>query len=223
MIPGKNHNRVFSFGVLIAYCAAGVVAILRHAMWRDEVFPWLLARDSHSFRELLINVRHDSGHLPLWHFLLWLVTRFTTNPVAEQILHLSIAALAVWLFLYYSPFSKTQKLLFAFGYFPLFEYCVVCRMYSIVWLLLFAFCACFESRHRTYLPLAGILSLMALTTTLGTVLALAFAGALVLEARTHRPPRGDVLLSASVFAVALFLAAVFLWQHVDHPDVRARG
>ena len=125
------------------YVIVGVIGLVHHEMWRDEVFPWLLAKASGSLRELFANLWYDAAHFPAWHLILWVLTRFTHNIVAMQIVHLFVASAAVGLFVFYSPFSKTQKLLFCFGYFPVFEYCVICRMYGLVWPLLFLFARSF--------------------------------------------------------------------------------
>jgi hypothetical protein len=95
--------------LLAVYLAFGIVGLLHHEMRRDEVYPLLLAKTRGFVRELFANVREDSPHGPIWHLILWVVTRFTHNPLAEQIVHLILAVSAVWLFLRSSPFNGEQK------------------------------------------------------------------------------------------------------------------
>jgi hypothetical protein len=48
-----------------------------------------------------------------------------------QGLHLLIATTTVYLFVRFAPFSLLQRLLFSFGYFPFYEYSVICRSYGL--------------------------------------------------------------------------------------------
>ncbi len=74
---------------------------------------------------------------------LFLVSRITSSPLGMQVLHLIIATCSVYVFLKYSPFTRTTKLLFIFGYFPCYEYAVLSRSYALGVLGLFSFCALF--------------------------------------------------------------------------------
>jgi hypothetical protein len=75
---------------------------LNHAMWIDEAQAFLLARDSHSLRELIYNLRYE-GHPPLWHLLLYGVTRVFVSYHALQVFHLLLAATTVFLVARWSP------------------------------------------------------------------------------------------------------------------------
>jgi len=211
----RHGGLAFSVGLIALYLVLGILGMSRHAMWRDEVFPWLLARNSASLPELFHNLRYDGPHFAVWHLILWVVSRWTHNIAAEQVVHLVLATTAVWLFVRCSPFSWKQKLLFGFGYFTLFEYCVICRMYVLVWLFMFLFCTAFATRRRTYLPLATILFVLANTTSYGTIMAVALATGLVAEfvlsqqKRAHyERRRWDPVAALSLFSVALFLVVV---------------
>ena len=49
------------------------------------------------------------GHPGLWHLLLWVITRFTGDPIAMQVLHLLIA-LGIWLLIWrVAPFRPFEK------------------------------------------------------------------------------------------------------------------
>jgi hypothetical protein len=62
---------------------------------------------------------------------LWVITRFTTDPVAMQVLQLVIA-LGVWVLVWrLSPFRPVGKLLLLLSYYLFWEYFVVSRPYAI--------------------------------------------------------------------------------------------
>ncbi|AKG20698.1 hypothetical protein [Calothrix sp. 336/3] len=146
--------------IIIVFSCLGFIGILNHAMWRDELNPWLIVRDSTSFTELVANIRYE-GHPVLWYFSLAFLRQLADTPLVMQMFHLAIAIIAVTLFCLYSPFSQKQKILFTFGYFPFYEYLVISRNYAFSLLFIFAFCAAFPSRKKTYFYLATFLGLLA--------------------------------------------------------------
>jgi hypothetical protein len=92
--------------VLIAVYNA--IRLFRHAMWRDELQAFMVAAASNTPLDLFAKLKYE-GHPGLWHLLLWVVTRFTTDPVAMQVLHLVIA-LGVWVLVWrLSPFRPVGK------------------------------------------------------------------------------------------------------------------
>jgi len=75
---------------LVAFLAFAGVGIAHHEMWRDEHHAWLLARDSAGPLARFDNLRWDMTP-GFWHLLLWVVTRFTHDPRAMQLLNLVFA------------------------------------------------------------------------------------------------------------------------------------
>lgn len=205
----------FPVVLTIAFAALAGIGLACHEMWRDELQAWLIPVDSGSPAELSHNMRYE-GHPALWHLLLWIVTRVTRRPEAMQVLHLAISAAAIFLFARYAPFSRAVRALFAFGYYPLYEYTVISRNYGLGMLLLFAACALFPTRRRSYLPLAGVLALLANANPYAWLIAIAFAGTLCLEALGDRElRRRDAVLGLLLFGVGAAMAAA---QMIPPPD-----
>lgn len=160
----KNRFSKLSFQspwfIIIIFSILGLIGILNHAMWRDELNPWLLVRDSESFADLMANI-HYEGHPVLWYFSLAFLRQIADTPVIMQIFHVTITSVAVAIFCLYSPFNFQQKILFTFGFFTFYEYFLISRNYAFSLLFIFAFCAIFSSRRKTYLYLAILLGLLA--------------------------------------------------------------
>ncbi|MES1245974.1 MAG: hypothetical protein ABUT39_30480 [Acidobacteriota bacterium] len=216
MESGRNR---FAAAVTLAFVALGGLGLARHEMWRDEMQAWLIPAGSASVGELIHNLRYE-GHPALWHFLLWVLTRVTMRPEAMQVLHLAISAAAVFLFARSAPFSRTVRAMAVFGYFPLYEYTVISRNYGLGMLFLFAACALFPFRRRSYLPVAGALALLANSNPFAWIVALAFAGMLTLEPFWDREARArlrpaDAVLSVLLFGAAAAMAAA---QMIPPPD-----
>jgi hypothetical protein len=92
----------------------GLVTMLRHEWWRDEAFPWLLVRESHSVGEMLATI-HDVGHPWLYYLLVYGLHRIAPSPLALSLANLLVAVLAIALFVQAAPFTRVQKLMFALG------------------------------------------------------------------------------------------------------------
>jgi len=194
----------WSWGAVgISLCVA-VVALTTHEMWRDEWQAWLLADGSASLSELLSNVR-DEGHSPLWHILLFGLSR--VGPV--ELMRLLVAAVAVAstaIVTWCGPFRTWQKPVFALGYFSAFEYLAVSRPYGLTALFAFTYAALAWSSTRSHTAWrAVLLVLLALTSVYGAMLALVLGAAAVLERWPERRRSALVPAGAAVAGVALSL------------------
>ena len=155
-------------------------ALFHHEMWRDEIQAWLLARDSANVFELFRNLKYE-GHPGLWYLLLMPTTRLTNSPVGMQILHLMIASTTIFIVAKYAPFSRLQKSLFAFGYFPLYEYGVISRNYALGLLFVVVTCVLLRQRWRHPLWLALVLCLMSHTSVHACIIAISVTFGLGLD------------------------------------------
>jgi hypothetical protein len=193
--------------VTLAFVAVAGFAMAGHEMWRDEAQPWLVALHSRSLPELFGHVRYE-GHPGLWYALLFLASRLTDSPVAMQLLHLAIGAAAVWLVARYAPFTRLQRALFAFGYFPLYEYTVVSRDYGLGMLILLAACAAIGAGRRRFAVLVALIALLPQTNAFAAIVGLALGIALVVD---RWLPGGRLLgegVSPAAFASGIAVVAV---------------
>ncbi len=203
-----------------AFFALGLIQILNHALWQDEWQAWLIARDSRSLADLFHNLRYE-GHPGLWYLALFGLSRLTAQPLAMQLLHLGLATATVCLFMRFSPFTRLQKILFVFGYFPFFEYAVISRNYTAGILLIFLFCAIFPKTFpKKYLVLSGLLFLLCQTSIYGLLVALALGPALIIGQLLESPPNLPRPKLALAGAAIIFFAGIFLalLQLMPPPD-----
>jgi hypothetical protein len=173
-------DALFSALLLGVFVVLGAIGLNHHAMWRDETDPWLIARASRSLRELYSQAR-PTGHFMLWYVLVWFFTRFTQNCEALQWFHLALATGSLWLVVRFGPFIRAQKVLYCFGYFTLFEYCLVCREYVCVVLLIFSLCVLYDRRRDSVVLQAAVLFLLSNIDVFATFIAFAFVAARALE------------------------------------------
>ena len=97
--------------------------------------------------------------------------------------------------------------MFAFGYFPLYEYGVISRAYALCLLLVVVACIFLRDRWRHPIRLALVLFLLSHTEVHGAILALAFLCGLVLDFLLHgRALVGDSSVALRRIRVAFLLA-----------------
>lgn len=196
--------------VFVVYAVIVTWSTCMHGMWLDELQPWCVARDSGSLLDLYRNTRHEF-HPPVWYLLLYVITRFTSDPFSMQIVHLLIALGVAAIVLWRSPFPLWWRASFLFGYFFLFEYSVIARNYGMVVLGLLLAVDSWKTNGPGW-GWALALSLAALTHLWGTVMAGAFLlGALSTLKRERRI--GPALL----VMVACGTAAFWAWPAPQAP------
>ncbi|MGK7927795.1 MAG: hypothetical protein AB4290_21590 [Spirulina sp.] len=118
-----------------------------------------------------------------------------------QLFHLAIATSIVAIFLFFSPFSRTQKILFSFGYLPFYEYSVISRNYSLYILFAFLFCAFFKNRHKNSLALIILLVLMTNANAYGLLIAFVLFCALFF----------DLILSKQKLSILTILSSIGIY------------
>lgn len=198
-----------------------IVQLLHHQLWRDELNAWGLAVSSSDLSSLVSNV-HVEGHPLLWYLILWLPSRFTANPTVLKFVE---AAVGLGIYIYLglrSPFSRFEKLLIFLGYFVVFEYTVMSRMYGLCFLLLLIY---LDNRVRYPNAIVGkalSLGLMAFADAVGVILSCALVCE-YLWPTTYmpRPARKDIPFSRVATSVAIFLSllALSVWSALPSPDV----
>jgi len=190
-------------------------------MWRDEMQPWLFARDSASIPELLRNL-HYERHPRLWYIILFGLSRLTNNPAAMQAANFLMIGLAIGLFVRNCPIPFYLKAFTSFGYLFVYEWGTLSRNYALGVLLCFAFCVRFPKRTKGYLELAIILFLATQSNPCAAILAASLGGLLVFEAcfdpsirNRIKARKMDTVLSASLVIGGCFLT---LWTLIPQPD-----
>ena len=153
------------------------LATLRHTFWRDETQAWLIARDSSSLSDLIRNLHYES-HPPLWHLLLYAITRLSWNPEWMKLPNLICAVAAAGMVLYCQRLSRMTRIGIAFSYLFLFEYGVIDRNYmlGVVLLVGATLLATGRGRRKAWavpilLSLAALSSLPALILACGVLVA----------------------------------------------------
>ena len=205
--------------VTAGFFAIALLGMLSHEMWRDEHQAWLVARDANSLPQLLDNMNYE-GNPALWHFFLYWITRVTHDPIYMQAFHLLVATSFIFIFNRYAPLSNLHKILFSFGYFPLYEYAVISRSYALGILLVFGICALYKNRTTKYILIGVLLALLANVTIYAVVIASCIAGILVLDYFLYQQKNGKAMMQLAIGLVIFILGVAFslyqIWPDKDN-------
>src|ERR1700761_6405712 len=148
------------------------VQLAHHVMWRDELNALAIAWASPTLSSLFWHI-HREGHPWLWYLMLWIPSRFHQSILVLKVLQ-GIVSTAIILFVAFrSPFRTWEKALVLAGYFFIFEYTVLSRMYGVMLLLFVLYL--WQRTTRPESPILGavFLGLIASVDTLGIVLSFA--------------------------------------------------
>ncbi|GIW69957.1 MAG: hypothetical protein KatS3mg101_0704 [Patescibacteria group bacterium] len=155
-------------GIYIAILLTGMYS---HEMWRDELQAWSIARDSNNLKDLYNNLRYE-GTPGLWHLTLFILSRFTRNPIVMQIAHAFIATLSVALILYKTKLPLGLKFLYSLGYFSVYEYGVISRNYALGLLFLIIIAIEMGQSKPNLYTIAFMCFLLSFTSVLGILISL---------------------------------------------------
>ena len=182
--------------LVVLYALVVGIAMMFHAMWRDEVQAWLIARDSADLLSLFHNL-HYEGHASLWYLLMMPLTRISADPSLMQVLQFVIAVSVVVTVLWWAPFSGLEKGLFPFGYYTLYEYGVKSRGYALGCLLLFVLCTLWPRRRSHPVTVSLVLALLANVDILWMIVSIAAVIALAVDRSINQPAEEDGLRKVS--------------------------
>ncbi len=211
--PEYHFSRKNLWILISAFFLIGLIRILNHSMWGDELQVWVIAHKSLSLFQLFHNIRYE-GHPCLWFLCVWILSSIWNNPVIMQLFHILIATFSIWVVFRYAPFSRWIKILFATGYYPFCEYAIISRGYSLVVALAFAFTAVFCFPKRRVLLMAILLFVMTQVDVFGTILAISFSFIWLLDEFMRRGKKVSSFVHTPFnslgFAVVLVILGIIL-------------
>ncbi len=137
IIDKKNiwkETRIPEYSFFVLFLTLSVVMFVYHEPWYDEIQAWMVASDA-SLWEMIFVLPHYEGHPPVWTLLLAIFAK-TGVPmeIGLRIPTLLFSAIATWFVMFKAPFHKWIRCLIPFSYFLFYQYTVICRPYSLMYL-----------------------------------------------------------------------------------------
>lgn len=208
--------------VIAVHCLLLSFVIWHHPLWGDETHSWQIAVASKNLIDLVHNARYEM-HPLLWYAILFVASRFSTDPNAVKVVHVLIAEGLAFLILRCAPFRWPIRagLLFTAVFF--FEYGVMSRNYSIGALCLLGACAMRKESARELLFACIVLGLAAQCNAFALLIAFVYGMMLVarhaLRLRRAKPSRRQVAATAASAAMVLGASALSALQLKPPGDI----
>jgi len=155
-------QKLVLFLIFALWFAVVVTTVMHHEYWRDEIRALSLVLDSGSWMQLSSHIKNE-GHPILWYAMIKASLPIFGQTLTLPVLSVGIAACAVFIFLFKSPFPLAFKVLFIFSILPAYEYSVMSRNYGISMLLMFAYASLYKNRKHNVFYLCILLAILANT------------------------------------------------------------
>lgn len=139
-----------------------------HENWIDETQAWLIARDSNNIAVLLHNIRYE-GHAILWYLLLFIPSHLGGSMTYMKLINATIIGAGCYLFASKTSFPKSIKILFCLSFYPIYEYGVLSRSYSLGLFFIFLMCVLYRLNKNNFIIL-GIIFLLLCQTDLPSII-----------------------------------------------------
>lgn len=213
---GTQARDYFPAGLAAAFFLLNLWSVMNHAMWRDEWHAWLFARGSDSFSQLITAIQYSGRGWFGWFTFAWLIKPLGGDPWLLQLCHVLISTATVYLFARHSPFTRLQNGLFAFGYFPFYEYGTIVRDYGYTLFLATVACVLLVSPRRRPLAFGVTLALMFQTHPFGWILGCALGATYLFDLwrtrsdPTRSCPRGRLFAALGLAGTSLVAGGLMI-------------
>jgi hypothetical protein len=156
-----------------AWFALVLILVIHHALWRDEVRALSIALAGDSLPAML-RVLHGEGHPALWYLLLRGVHVIVPVRQVLPAMGFLVAAAAMALLVFRSPFRTGILVLVLFSAFGMSEFAVIARNYGISMLIMFALAALYPRWRDRGVTIGLVLALLCNTNVPAALLAATF-------------------------------------------------
>lgn len=165
-ISRPPYARVAAYSI---WLVAVIALSFHHVVWRDEVRAMSLALTGANLLEMFKAI-HGEGHPAIWYMLIRGSHFILHYPWILKVLSVSVAAAAMAIFVFLSPFSLGIVSIVLLSQFSVFEYSVMARNYGLSMLVVFAFMILYEKNKSRGFVLGGMLLLLANTNAHSVIL-----------------------------------------------------
>lgn len=147
----KKAIKIILFGI---YIIINLVLMLKHEMWRDEVRPWVMAKNLSLID--LFKVSKFDGHPVMWHLILMPFAKLGFPVITIQIIHFIFAVITAFIFYFKIKVNDIIKTIILFTTPFMYVYIIIVRNYIFILLLLMLIALIYDKKYK-YPYLYGIL------------------------------------------------------------------
>ena len=147
--------------VFILFAVLALVGGANHEPWADEAQSWIIARDA-SVGEIVWDISRYEGTFPLWFLTIKLFINLGLQYEYFFIIPIIISCIGLLVFLKGVEAPKFVKVLLPFTYYVLYQYTIIARSYSFLFLALSLWAIYYKERMNK--KFAYVLTLIFIST-----------------------------------------------------------
>lgn len=140
----KKSERIATACLMIIYVVIHVLLATHHEFWLDEAQAWCLVRDNSVLG--ILNQLKVEGHPVLWFTVLYPFAKLGCPIQVISVISIVCMGLAAYLLLSKAPFWYWLRVVILVSSIMLYYNITVCRIYSLVVVLLFSIAVCYKDR-----------------------------------------------------------------------------
>lgn len=211
-----------NYVLILVFIILSLFLLFNHEPWRDEAQAWLTSRDNPNVPSIIKQMGYE-GTPALQHLILFPLAKLGFPYYSMAILNFLFMLSSLIIFIIYAPFSKLQKVLFAFGYYIFYEYNVIARSYTISVLCLFLIALIYKERFRKFALYPILMVLLGNTNVHSLVIAIVLSSVYVFELKF----REDIgvkrsCIASSIIFLGILVSIYQLWPPSDLLSVYRR-
>ena len=131
--------------VFVVFALVAFVGGVTHEPWADEAQSWIIARDA-NVAQIIWDVSRYEGTFPLWFLTIKLFINFGLQYEYFFIIPIIISCIGLLVFLKNVDAPKFVKVLLPFTYYVLYQFTMVARSYSYLFLALSIWASLYKDR-----------------------------------------------------------------------------
>lgn len=167
-------NYTLELLLISIYIALTLVLVFYHEIGFDEIQTYLIASDA-SFYDIIFIRPHFEGHPPFYNLILSIFAKNKIEiDIALRLISVPFSVAASALVMFKAPFPKLIRILIPFTYFLLYQYNVICRPYSWMYLAFVLLAILYKNRNDNPIAYIITLSFLCMTSTYGMLFAGSF-------------------------------------------------
>lgn len=199
--------------VFIVFAFIAFVGGLNHEPWADEAQSWIIARDA-NVEQIIWDISRYEGTFPLWFLTIKLFINFGLQYEYFFLIPIIISCIGLLVFLKRVEAPKFVKVLLPFTYYVLYQFTMVARSYSYLFLALSIWASLYKDRMNKRVKYALSLLFISMISMHGMVISGVLGIIFIIELlKTKEYKR--VILPSIILVFTWIVECIILFPRAD--------
>lgn len=199
--------------VFVVFALIAFVGGLNHEPWADEAQSWIIARDA-NVAQIIWDVSRYEGTFPLWFLTIKLFINFGLQYEYFFIIPIIISCIGLLVFLKSVDAPKFVKILLPFTYYVLYQFTIVARSYSYLFLALSIWASLYKDRMNKKVKYALSLAFLSMISMHGMIISGVLGLIFIIDLIKNKDYK-NAIIPTIVLIVTWIIECVVLFPRTD--------